>query len=277
MLDGQPEGASDEDLKETVREAEDYELEFVLPAAAAAATEAAVANAGRNLERGIRGMTSTNQSCNSPLVKGLDIVFLLDVYLQCVYFTESQPDGVVKMEVDGATEVGTSPQSAKGLKVEEGTTQDEGAPLASPSSATAATAAASGGFSSPRAGGGVMRQKVTKKPLAAAPGTAADMAAVKTEGAVAVDAAGLSEPSTCTPTAACVPESTGATDAAAATGVDDDGGAAAPPPVKLVCQLEELDDSEAEDRQRERMDRSAQVWGYGFSVWLGMRARCLLT
>ena len=52
MLDGQPEGASDEDLKETVREAEDYELEFVLPAAAAAATEA-VANAGRCIESGI--------------------------------------------------------------------------------------------------------------------------------------------------------------------------------------------------------------------------------
>ena len=38
-----------------------------------------------------------------------------------------------------------------------------------------------------------------------------------------------------------------------------EGASGAPPLVKLVCQLEELDDSETEERQRDRMDRSAQV------------------
>ena len=46
MLDGQPEGASDADLCEAVREAEDYELEFVLPAVPVTEAEAAAAAAG---------------------------------------------------------------------------------------------------------------------------------------------------------------------------------------------------------------------------------------
>ena len=46
MLDGQPEGASDAELCEAVHEAEDYELEFVLPAVPATEAEAAAAAAG---------------------------------------------------------------------------------------------------------------------------------------------------------------------------------------------------------------------------------------
>ena len=45
MLDGQPEGASDAELCEAVREAEDYELEFVLPAVPVTEAEAAAAAA----------------------------------------------------------------------------------------------------------------------------------------------------------------------------------------------------------------------------------------
>ena len=65
-------------------------------------------------------------------------------------------------------------------------------------------------------------------------------------------------------------EKDGDTEMADATNAAVGGEAAGPvslaPPVKLVCQLEELDDSEAEDKQRERMDRSAQVGGRALPV-----------
>ena len=115
-----------------------------------------------------------------------------------------------------------------------------------------------------------MRQKVlqvARRPAAVQGMTSSTAAAG--EGSVKAEVAPDVAPAAVDGEDAVMADASVATPAAAAAAAADsvvvaeqeggEGASGAPPLVKLVCQLEELDDSETEERQRDRMDRSSQV------------------
>ena len=125
-----------------------------------------------------------------------------------------------------------------------------------------------------------MRQKVqqvARRPAVLSTGgagtayTASGTAVVPSEGGVKAEGADPSASNAAVDGEdAVMADASAAAPAAADTGIaaeqeGGEGAGGAPPLVKLVCQLEELDDSETEERQRDRMDRSAQVRGGGSS------------
>ncbi|GAX80216.1 hypothetical protein CEUSTIGMA_g7654.t1 [Chlamydomonas eustigma] len=252
MLDGQPEGATDEELQEVVREAEDYEQEFVLPAEPAADAEGLKQETENDGEQA--SGNAAHENGEAFLREGTD--------KQAGGASGAAASGVKKEEEGAGTAMASKNKVARRTA------------MAPPPVASANAASAEVSDAAEIASAATSMEAVHVSLAAPVAVSSSQEAVLEAITSSSVDAMQVD-------TAPCLPHADNAAAAAATSPVEAEAGLAMPElkeeakeelldvpgatpaaaqlQVKMVCQLEELDDSEAEDRQREKLDRSTQV------------------